>query len=93
MGATEGAKFRAVVTDIREERKVEGRSRWQLQLDRTEFAEGEAGVLQAVARSGAMLQVRVLAVMVDGNGEVWHVVEKPLATGTEITGWVDHAKL
>ena len=33
----------------------------------------------AVARSGARLVVPVLGVTVDDAGEVWHVVEKPLA--------------
>lgn len=81
-------EFRAVVTDIREERKVEGRTRWQLQLDRTEFSAGDLGVLKAVARSGALLTVSVLSIVMDGEGGVWHVVEKPLAAGTEVTGKV-----
>lgn len=82
-------EFRAVVTDIREERRVEGRTRWQVQLDRTEFAAGDVGRLQAVARSGALLSVSVLSIVVDSSGEVWHVVEKPLAAGTEVTGKVE----
>ncbi len=82
-------EFRATVTDIREERRVEGKVRWQLQLDRTEFLAGDAGTMEAVARSGALLTVPVLSVSVDGAGEFWHVVEKPLATGTEVTGRVE----
>ena len=78
-----------MVTDIREERRIEGRTRWQVQLDRTEFASGDVGSLQAVARSGALLAVSVLSIVVDGSGEVWHVVEKPLASGTEVTGKVE----
>jgi hypothetical protein len=31
--------------------------------------------------------VPVLAVLVDG-GDVWHVVEKPLAAGTDVVGKV-----
>jgi hypothetical protein len=54
-------------------------------LDRTEFVAGDVGVLEAVARSGARLIVPVLGVVVD-SGEVWHVVEKPLAAGTAVTG-------
>ncbi len=84
-------EFRAVVTDIREERKVEGRTRWQLQLDRTQFAAGDEGRLEAVARSGALLVVDVLSVVVDEGGEVWHVVEKPLGAGTAVTGRVERA--
>ncbi len=81
-------EFRAVVTDVREERRVAGVVRWQVQLDRTEFGVGDRGMLEAVARSGAVLEVPVLLVVADGVGEVWHVVEKPLGAGTEVTGRV-----
>jgi len=80
--------FAAVVTDIREESRLGGRQRWQMALDRTEFVAGNTGVLEAVARSGARLLVPVLRVEVDAAGEVWHVVEKPLAAGTAVTGRV-----
>lgn len=80
--------FRAVVTDIREESRVDGRQRWQMALDRTVFVAGDVGVLEAVARSGARLVVPVLGTVVDAAGEVWHVVEKPLAAGTAVTGLV-----
>lgn len=81
-------EFSGVVTDIREESRVAGKQRWQMALDRTEFVAGDAGVLEAVARSGARLVVAVLGVMEDASGEVWHVVEKPLAEGTRVTGRV-----
>ena len=81
------SEFSGVVTDIREESRVAGRQRWQMALDRTEFVVGDVGVLEAVARSGARLVVPVLGVMMDA-GEVWHVVEKPLAAGTSVTGRV-----
>ncbi len=81
------SKFSGVVTDIREESRVAGKQRWQMALDRTEFVAGDVGVLEAVARSGARLVVPVLGVVVD-RGEVWHVVEKPLAAGTLVTGRV-----
>ena len=81
-------EFRAVVVDIREESRVAGRQRWQMALDRTEFVAGDAGALEAVAPSGVRLVVPVLAVVVDAAGEVWHVVEKPLAAGTAVTGRV-----
>ena len=80
--------FRAVVTYIREESRVDGRQRWQMALDRTVFVAGDVGVLEAVARSGARLVVPVLGTVVDAAGEVWHVVEKPLAAGTAVTGLV-----
>jgi hypothetical protein len=81
-------EFSGVVTDIREESRVGGRQRWQMALDRTEFFVGDVGVLEAVARSGARLLVPVLGVVMDAAGEVWHVVEKPLAAGTAVTGRV-----
>lgn len=79
--------FSAVVVDIREERRVAGRQRWQVLLDRTEFRAGDVGSLEAVARSGARLVVPVLGAVSDG-GEVWLQVEKPLAAGTEVAACV-----
>jgi len=84
--AVEG--FSAVVTDIRLESRDGDGARWQMTLDRTEFAAGEIGVLLAVARSGTKLEVPVLAVIADADGELWHVVEKPLAAGTDVVGRV-----
>ncbi|NYF90679.1 hypothetical protein RBB79_13800 [Tunturiibacter empetritectus] len=81
------SEFAAEVIDIREESRVAGRQRWQMALDRTEFVAGDVGVLEAVARSGARLVVPVLEVVTDA-GEVWHVVEKPLAAGTAVMGRV-----
>jgi len=81
-------EFLAVVTDIREESRAEGRQRWQVSLDRTEFgAEGDRGVLVAVARNGARLEIAVIGVVEDA-GETWHVVEKPLGVGTAVRGRV-----
>jgi hypothetical protein len=80
--------FFGVVTDIREESRVAGRQRWQMALDQTDFSAGDVGMLEAVARSGAKLVVPVLGVVIDAAGEVWHVVEKPLAAGTRVTGRV-----
>ena len=82
--------FSAVVVDVREERRVAGRQRWQVLLDKTEFAAGNTGVLEAVARSGARLVVPVIGSVADG-AEVWLQVEKPLAAGTEVTGRVEAA--
>lgn len=81
-------EFAAVVVDIREESRVAGRQRWQMALDRTEFRAGDMGALEAVAPSGIRLTVPVLGVVVDADGDVWHVVEKPLAAGTAVTGRV-----
>jgi hypothetical protein len=80
--------FSAVVVDIREERRVAGCQRWQLLLDHTEFAAGDVGELEAVARSGTRLIVPVLGAVED-DGEVWLQVEKPLMEGTLVTGSVE----
>jgi alanyl-tRNA synthetase len=80
--------FTAVVTDIRLESRVEGLARWQMALDRTEFAAGDTGLLEAVARSGTRLEIAVLEVVEDQAGDLWHVVEKPLAAGTDVVGKV-----
>ena len=82
------SEFAAEVIDIREESRVAGRQRWQMALDRTEFIAGDVGVLEAVARSGVRLVVPVLGVVTGAEGEVWHVVEKPLAAGTDVIGRV-----
>jgi alanyl-tRNA synthetase len=88
MSAGVGVEFAAVVVDIREESRVAGRQRWQMALDRTEFGAGDVGELEAVAPSGVRLMVPVLSVVVDAAGDVWHVVEKPLAAGTAVTARV-----
>jgi len=81
-------EFEAVVADIREESRIGGRQRWQILLNRTAFSSTAAtGSLEAVARSGVRLQVAVLGVVVDGD-DVWHIVDKPLAAGTVVTGRV-----
>jgi Ser-tRNA(Ala) deacylase AlaX len=81
-------EFSGVVTDIREESRFGGKQRWQMALDRTEFVAGDVGALEAVARSGAILVVPVLGVVMEA-GEVWHVVEKPLAAGTMVRGRIE----
>jgi len=79
--------FTAVITDIRLESREGDRARWQMTLDRTSFRAGDIGVLEAVSRTGTKIEVPVIAVVEDG-GDIWHVVEKPLAAGTDVTGRV-----
>jgi alanyl-tRNA synthetase len=81
-------KFAGVVTDIRLESRADGVDRWQMTVSGTSFRAGDTGVFEAVARSGTRLVVPVLSVTVDSHGDVWHVVEKPLAAGTAVTGRV-----
>ena len=80
--------FEAVVTDIRLESRTGTEAVWWMSLDRTEFQPGETGVLEAVTRSGTRLQIPVSAAVADAEGVVWHVVEKPLAAGTDVRGTV-----
>ncbi len=80
--------FEAVVTDIRLESRSGLEAVWWMSLDPTEFRAGDRGVLEAVTRSGTKLAIPVTNVVEDGEGVVWHVVEKPLAAGTEVRGTV-----
>jgi alanyl-tRNA synthetase len=88
-------EFEATVTDVRLHSRAEGEQLWQVSLDRTAFyPEGggqpwDTGVLTAVARSGAVLEVPVERVKEDERGEVWHTVRKPLVAGTVVMGMVD----
>jgi alanyl-tRNA synthetase len=82
-----GIEFAAVVTDIRLESREGAAVRWRMTLDRTEFTAGDTGVLQAVSRTGTRIEVPILAVLVE-DGDTWHVVEKPLAAGTDVVGRV-----
>ncbi|HEY8996866.1 MAG TPA: hypothetical protein VIM60_03155 [Edaphobacter sp.] len=79
--------FTATVVDIVEQGREAGQQVWQVLLDRTEFRAGDAGVLEAVAKSGAKLTVPVLGV-VERGGEIWHQVQKPLLQETEVVGVV-----
>ena len=84
---SETNSFSAVVTDIRLESREGDKVRWRMTLDRTSFAPGNTGILEAVSRSGTRIEVPVLAV-IDDAGDIWHIVEKPLAAGTDVTGRV-----
>ena len=78
--------FTSEVTDIRLESRAGSIARWQIALEHTLFSESApTGVLVAVAPSGARLEVPVLAVF-EQDGTTWHVVDKPLTAGTEVTG-------
>jgi alanyl-tRNA synthetase len=84
---SETNSFSAVVTDIRLESREGDKVRWRMTLDRTSFAAGDVGVLAAVSRTGTRIEVPVLAV-IDDAGDTWHIVEKPLAAGTDVVGRV-----
>jgi alanyl-tRNA synthetase len=76
-------EFPAAVTDIRLESSDP--TRWRMTLTQTNFKAGDAGTLHAVSRNGTPIEVPVLAV-IDDAGDIWHIVEKPLAAGTDVTG-------
>ncbi len=76
------------MTDVREQERRHGRPIFALSLDRTEFRPGDTGQIEAVARSGSRLRLEVLKVAVDAAGETWHIVEKPLAAETPVTGLI-----
>ena len=82
------AQFSTHVTDILQHSRVAGRQRWLVSLEATDFAPGQTGILEAAARSGARIEVPVLEVLLDPTGILWHLVEKPLAAGTKVTGQV-----
>ena len=80
--------FRAVVDDLREQQRLPGRVLWQMALSNTAFHPGDTGTLIAVSRKGTRLEIPVLRVEQDDAGRLWHIVEKPLAAGTDVTGEV-----
>lgn len=89
------ATFEAHVTDIREVSRTEGRSLWQIALNRSAFyptsggQPHDTGLLTATSSGGALLEAPILAVEEDEQGEVWHTTPKPLSAGTAVRGYVD----
>ena len=80
-------QFSAVVTDIRLESREGDTVRWRMTLDHTNFTADDVGLLEAVSRTGTRLEVPVLGVLIE-DGDTWHIVEKPLAAGTDVVGRV-----
>ena len=81
-------QFESVVTDIRLQSRTGLAAVWEMSLDSTEFWVGDTGILTAVTRSGTRLEIPVTGVLQDAEGVMWHVVEKPLAAGTDVVGTV-----
>lgn len=90
--ATEPNSFTAVVTDIRLESREGATVRWRMTLDNTQFTPGSSGILEAISRTGTHIEVPVLAVLADA-GDIWHIVEKPLAAGTDVTARITRSQL
>jgi alanyl-tRNA synthetase len=92
------AFFEAHVSDIREVSRSEGRSLWQIALDRSAFyptsggQPHDTGMLTATSSGGAVLEAPILAVEEDDQGEVWHTTPKPLLAGTAVRGYVDWSR-
>jgi alanyl-tRNA synthetase len=84
--------FTAIVTDVRELASRQGESVWQLAFDRTAFypdsggQPSDTGIIRATSPGGVTLEIPVESVEEDEHGQVWHVVRKPLSTGTHIEG-------
>jgi alanyl-tRNA synthetase len=85
---TTPAEFTAAVTDIQLESREGSEVRWRMTLSHTGFQPGDTGTLIATSRSGTRIEVPVLRVVADNSGDLWHVVEKPLAAGTDVIGRV-----
>jgi alanyl-tRNA synthetase len=89
------AVFDAQVSDIREVSRSQGRSLWQISLDRSAFyptsggQPHDTGLLTATSSGGAVLEAPILAVEEDEQGEVWHTTPKPLLAGTAVRGYID----
>jgi alanyl-tRNA synthetase len=88
--------FEAIVTDIQELSRADGKSLWRLALDRSAFypTSGgqpfDTGTLIATARSGAELTAEIIGVEEEQEGgRVWHHTAKPLLPGTPVRGVVD----
>jgi alanyl-tRNA synthetase len=92
------ANFEAHVSDIREVSRSQGKSLWQIALDRSAFyptsggQPHDTGMLIATSPGGALLEAPVLAVEEDDQGEVWHTTPKPLLAGTAVRGHVDWSR-
>src|ERR1700753_1844720 len=92
------SSFDARVSDIREVSRAQGRSLWQIALDRSAFyptsggQPHDTGLLTATSTGGALLQAPILAVEEDEHGEVWHTTPKPLLAGTAVRGYVDWSR-
>ena len=92
------ASFDAHVSDIREVSRSQGRSLWQIALDRSAFyptsggQPHDTGMLTATSSGGALLEAPILAVEEDEQGEVWHTTPKPLLAGTLVRGYVDWSR-
>ena len=90
--------FDAHVSDIREASRSQGKSLWQIALDRSAFyptsggQPHDTGLLTATSAGGALLEVPVLAVEEDEQGEVWHTTPKPLSAGTAVRGFIDWSR-
>jgi alanyl-tRNA synthetase len=92
------SSFEARVSDIREVSRNQGKSLWQIALDRSAFyptsggQPHDTGTLTATSSGGALLEAPILSVEEDEQGEVWHTTPKPLLAGTAVRGSVDWSR-
>ena len=81
------AEFSAAITDIQLQSREGTEVRWRMTLTATEFKPGDTGMLIATSRSGTRIEIPVLSV-IEHSDDIWHIVEKPLAAGTDVIGHV-----
>jgi len=68
---------------------------WQISLDRSAFypTSGgqpfDTGLLRTTSAAGSSDEIPVEQVDEDEAGTVWHLIQKPLATGTQVEGEID----
>lgn len=91
--------FEAVVTDIQELSRADGKSIWGVALDRSAFypTSGgqpyDTGRLIATAPSGTELAAEIVNVEEDeASGIVWHHTAKPLSARTPVRGVVNQVR-
>ena len=88
----------AVITEIRELSRINGKPLFQLAMDVAAFTNltspsgDPLGTLTAVSRSGVVLVAPILCVHQDDNGELWHTTEKPLQPGTAVRVTLFHTE-
>jgi alanyl-tRNA synthetase len=87
--------FSAKVAGVREPSASESGSVWQISLDRSAFypTSGgqpfDTGLLRTTSAAGSSDEIPVEQVDEDEAGTVWHLIQKPIANGTQVEGEID----
>ena len=87
--------FTATIADVREPSTSESGSLWQVSLDRSAFypTSGgqpyDTGLLRTTTAASSSQEISVEQVEEDDAGTVWHFIQQPIATGTQVEGEID----